>query len=260
MMANDDKKQDEHNKLIIDQFSRQAVPFSKKVPALSNEAFFKLIIDTIGLSKADNVLDIACGPGMLSCAMAQAAGFVTGIDLVPAMLEQARTLQREKKLSNMEWMLGDVSQLPFVASSFSAVVTRFSFHHFLNPPAILKEMVRVAKPGGKLAVVDAFTTSPAHAHLHNLIEKLRDDSHVKALSLEELEAMARQAGLVKLRTAFHRLEIEFEGQLKASFPKPGDDQKIRELVMNDQEGIVSCRKEGNLYLYYPIVIIAGEKV
>jgi len=259
MIHRKDIKQDEHNKLILEQFSKQAIPFSQKVPALSNEAFFKRIIETVGIDRQDTVLDIACGPGMLSCAMAQVAGHLTGIDLVPRMIEQARLLQREKKLSNMDWLIGDVTNLPFADASFSAVVTRFSFHHFLKAPMVLKEMVRVAKSKGKVAVVDVFTTSPAHSRLHNLIEKLRDDSHVKAFSLLELQDMAQAAGLLNLKTQFHSLEIEFEGQLKASFPKPGDADKIRQLVMNDKQGIISVHRGKDIYLVYPIAIIVGEK-
>ena len=252
-------KQDEHNKLIMDQFSKQAVPFSKKVPAHSNEAAFKLIIGTMGINKQDTVLDVACGPGMLTCAVAESAGHVTGVDLVPAMIEQARLLQRKKKLKNLDWQIGDVSRLPFADASFSSVLTRFSFHHFLQAPMVLKEMIRVAKAQGKIGVVDVFTTSPAHSRLHNLLEKLRDDSHVKAFSLAELQGMAKDAGLVQVRIQFYRLEIELEQQLKASFPKPGDADKIRQFVMNDKDGIVSCRRDKDVYLVYPIVIMAGAK-
>ena len=259
-MFDEHDNQEEHNRLILDQFSKQAVPFSKKVPALSNEAFFKLIIDTTGIDPQDTVLDIACGPGMLSAAMAARARHVTGIDLVPAMIKQARLLQQEKGLTNMDWVLGDVSVLPFAQASFSAVVTRFSFHHFLDPLLVLKEMVRVAKPNGKITVVDVFTTSPAHDHLHNLIEKLRDESHVKAFGLSQLQELAQNAGLLNLKTEFFRLEIEFEGQLKASFPKPGDADKIRQLVMDDKDGIVSVRRGKDVYLFYPVAIIVGEKV
>jgi ubiquinone/menaquinone biosynthesis C-methylase UbiE len=254
-----DPKIAEHNKLILDQFTRQAVPFSKKVPAHSNQAAFDLIIKTAGINKKDNVLDIACGPGMLSAAIAQKAGHITGIDLVPSMIKQARLLQREKKLSNMDWKLGDVHKLPFTDGSFSTVVTRFSFHHFLKPPSVLKEMARVVKPKGRVAVVDVFTRSQAHSRLHNLLEKLRDGSHVKALSLVELKKMFKGAGLRKIKTRFYQLEIELERQLSASFPKPGDADRIRRLVGNDKRGIVSVRQGRDVYLTYPIAIIVGEK-
>ncbi len=253
------KEQDKHNKLILSQFSKQAVPFSKKVPAHANQAAFNLIIRTAGINKRDTVLDVACGPGMLSAALAQKARQVTGIDLVPKMLRQARELQRDKKLSNMDWVKGDVARLPFAKASFSAVVTRFSFHHFLKPSIVLQEMVKVATPHGKVVVVDMFTKSQAHSRLLNLLEKLRDDSHVKALSLPELQDMMRRRGLRHLKTRFYRLQIELEKQISASFPKPGDADKIRQLVKDDKKGLASVRRKNTFYLVYPIAIIVGEK-
>jgi len=214
-------KDQKHNKLIMEQFSKQAVPFSKKVPAHSNQTAFKLIINTVSIDKNDIVLDVACGPGMLTTAVAQKASKVTGIDLVPAMIRQSKIAQKKNKLLNMDWKIGDVTKLPFPDGSFSVVLTRFSFHHFLKPQKVLKEMVRVAKPKGKVGVVDVFTKSPTHSKLHNLMEKLRDDSHVKALSLDDLQKLAIEAGFKNIKTKFYDLEIELEQQLSASFPKPG---------------------------------------
>lgn len=55
--------QAKHNKLIMEQFSKQAVSFSQKVPAHSNEMAFKLVLETVGIDENDQVLDVACGPG-----------------------------------------------------------------------------------------------------------------------------------------------------------------------------------------------------
>ncbi len=253
------EEQAKHNKLIMEQFSKQAVPFSQKVPAHSNEMAFKLILETVGIDENDQVLDVACGPGMLTCAVAQKAKCVIGMDLVPAMIEQARLLQQARGLSNLSWKTGDVTQLPFEDAFFSAVMTRFSFHHFLKPEDVLREMVRVAESNGKIGVIDVFSTSEAHADLHDRMETLRDDSHVRVLSLPELKRISKDAGVTSLKSAFYRLEIELEQQLAASFPKPGDVHKIRQLVKNDTEGLISCQREGRYYLVYPIAIIAGRK-
>ena len=86
-----------HNKSIIDQFTKQAVPFSKKVPAHSNELAFKLIINSIGINKKDAVLDVACGTGMLTCAIAQYAGYVIGLDLARQCLNRRTYCKSRKK-------------------------------------------------------------------------------------------------------------------------------------------------------------------
>ncbi|MDE2222259.1 MAG: methyltransferase domain-containing protein [Candidatus Omnitrophica bacterium] len=251
-------QQSQHNKRILKQFSKQAVPFAKKVPAHSNQAAFDRIIKTAGITKKDVVLDVACGPGMMSAAIALKAGHVTGIDLVPQMLKQARLLQQEKGLVNMVFKRGDVYKLPFDDASFSAAVTRLSVHHFLKPLAVIKEMARVTKSKGRVAVIDVYTKSPTHSRLHNLLEKLRDDSHARALSLAELKGLMRKAGVRRIKSAFYRLEIELERQLSASFPKPGDDDRIRRLVSNDKNGLVSVRRRKETFLVYPIAILVGE--
>ena len=224
--------QDEHQRLIVEQFSRQAVPFTE-MPIHSNEEADRLVLESVGIGLDDTVLDIACGPGLITCVIAQVARHVTGIDITPAMIEQARARQQSKGLTNVEWQVGDVLPLPFAAASFSVVFTRYSFHHFLDPKAVLAEMVRVCKPGGKVAVVDVFTTTPEQAAAYDQVEKLRDPSHTRALLLEELTGLFRDAGLSDTKTEFYKLEVELDKLLASSFPNPGDADKIRQIFSED---------------------------
>ena len=257
------KEQNSHDSLIIDQFTKQAVPFANML-AQSNEESTKLLIRMSQLSKSDTVLDVACGPGLLACALAPHAQNVTGIDLVPAMIEKAQKTQQEKSLSNIDWKIGEILPLPFVDSSFSVVVCRYAFHHFLKPEAVLKEMIRVAKPKGKVAVIDVFTSSAAQSDVYDKVEKLKDPSHVRTLPLAELQAMAVRAGLINSKVEFYRIEFGLEDNLKASFPeKKSDIDKIRQAVIadigKDKIGMGACRKGNDVYLSFPIVTIVGEK-
>ena len=76
---------DEHRRLILDQFTRQAVPFSQM-----RDHSPELILAAAAVRPDDTVLDVACGPGLMGCAFAEVARHVTGIDLTPAMIERAR--------------------------------------------------------------------------------------------------------------------------------------------------------------------------
>jgi len=256
-------KYESHNKVIMDQFTRQAIPFAN-VPGHSSEETMKLLMRMTGVNSQDTVLDVACGPGLLACALAPYTKEVTGIDLVPAMIEKAKITQKEKNLANIVWKIGDISPLPFVDSSFSVVVCRYAFHHFLKPEAVLKEMVRVAKPQGKVAVIDVFTSSRAQSDRYDEVEKIKDPSHVKTWPLSELQAMVLSAGLIDPKAEFYRVEIGLEENLKASFPKEeGDIDKVRQAVVadigKDEIGMGACRKGDAVYLNYPIVVIVGEK-
>src|SRR6266550_584952 len=107
-----------HKDLILDQFTRQAVPFST-APSIKDEAALTLIVDWAGAGPDDTVLDVACGPGLLVCAFARVAKHATGVDMTPAMLEQARKIQKEKSLANVSWQPGNVYSLPFLQAQFS---------------------------------------------------------------------------------------------------------------------------------------------
>lgn len=154
-------KADEHQRLILDQFTKQAVPFSQ----MQNHSP-ELLLGASRVGPEDTVLDVACGPGLMSCAFAKLACHVTGIDLTPAMIEQAKVLQHSLGLTNLAWHVGDVLPLPFANSSFSLVFTRYSFHHLIDPKAVLAEMVRVCSPDGRVVVVDVFMSNPAQAEAY----------------------------------------------------------------------------------------------
>src|SRR5262245_22125771 len=238
---------EEQRRLILDQFTRQAVPFSE-LPAHSNDEANRLLVDMSQVGPEDNVLDVACGPGLVACSLAEVARQVTGIDLTPAMIEQARARQRSTGLTNLNWIVGDAVPLPFPDAAFSVVVTRYSLHHFLDPMAVLAEMVRACSSGGRVAVIDVFTSSPEQAEAYDRVEKLRDPSHVRALPLEELTGLCHDAGLRDTRTAFFRLEMELEMLLAASFPKAGDAARIgktfAEDIGVDRLGLGAHREDG----------------
>jgi ubiquinone/menaquinone biosynthesis C-methylase UbiE len=252
---------EEHRRLIREQFTRQAIPFSE-MPAHSNDAANQLLIDLAGIGLEDNVLDVACGPGLVACALAEVAHHVTGLDLTLAMIEQAQAKQRSKGLTNLTWLIGDAVPLPFPSASFSVGVTRFSLHHFLDPKAVLAEMVRVCSPGARVAVIDVFTSSPEQAEAYNRVEKLRDPSHVRALSLEELTGLMHKAGLQSVRTAFYKLDAELEALLARSFPNLGDGDRIRQTFKDDlgvdRLGVGAHLRDGAIYFAFPIVVLVGS--
>jgi ubiquinone/menaquinone biosynthesis C-methylase UbiE len=248
---------DEHRRTILDQFTRQALPFSQM-----RDHAPELILQAAGVRATDSVLDVACGPGLMACALAQVARHVTGIDLTPAMIERARLLQMSKGLTNLAWHIGDVTPLPFAGATFSLVFSRYSFHHFQDPKAVLGEMVRVCAPGGRVVVADVFTSTPQQAAAFNAMEKLRDPSHVRALALHELTALFDEAGLANVRTEFYKHAFELEQVLQGSFPCPGDADRVRRLFESDLDantlGLGACRKDGQIHFAYPIVILVGE--
>jgi SAM-dependent methyltransferase len=252
-----------HQGLILDQFTRQATLFSTAAP-ITNADALQMIVEAAGPEPEDRVLDVACGGGIVVCAFAAHVRQATGIDVTPAMLDQAGALAAEKGLVNVEWRHGDVTALPFDDGSFTIVVTRFAMHHFPDPAAVLREMVRVCAPGGRIVVVDMYASAdPAKAAEFNRLERLRDPSHVRSLSLADLESLFGGAGLPEPQSTFYELRDEVRNLLARSFPEPGDEVKIVELfrasAADDRLGVPVYIEADKIHYAYPVAILAAER-
>jgi len=253
-----DKK---HAELILEQFSKQAIPFSN-IPGHTDEKISNLITSFSGVSQKDIVLDVACGPGLITFPFAKIAQKVTGMDITPEMIERAKALQEKQCIANITWDIGNAYSLPYNDNSFTMVVTRYSFHHLLKPAAALEEMIRVCKPGGRIVVIDVAPPEEKGA-AYDFWETLRDPSHTKALNPVEHIKLFENSGLCNIKAESYLLEIELENQIKSSFPNKGDDDKMRQIIKNDlilnNTGFGAKEKDGSYFLYYPNIICVGQK-
>jgi ubiquinone/menaquinone biosynthesis C-methylase UbiE len=252
-----------HQERILDQFTRQATPFST-ASTITDANALRMIVEAAAPRPGDTVLDVACGGGLVVCAFAPHVAHATGIDMTPAMLDRARQLASEQGIGNVTWDQGDVGHLPYGDETFNIVVTRFSMHHFLDPLAALREMVRVCSPVGRVVVVDMYASDdPAKAAEWNRAEKLRDPSHVRCLTLPELKATFGAASLPEPRTTFYELRDEIRSLLARSFPEPGDDAKIIEMYAasaeDDRLGIPVRRQGERIEYAFRVAILAAEK-
>ena len=251
--------QKEHNEKVIEQFSKQAVPFTQ---IKGHYDSVDTIISMSKVSKDDEVLDIACGTGIVTCTFAKYAKNVIGLDITQDMITQATKLQNEKKLENIKFDLADVETLPFKDSTFDIVFTRYSFHHFLDTKKVFDEMIRVCKPNGKVIVVDVALEN-RYSKAYNYMEKLRDPSHTKALTFKEFDELFSSKYLTSHKKSSYKVDLELENQLKASFPNKGDEEKIREIFKKDIEsntlGMNTYLKEDKINFSYPITIFMANK-
>jgi SAM-dependent methyltransferase len=249
-----------HAARIQDQFSRQAVPFAA-LPAHSSAEGFELLARSAQLGCDDELLDVACGPGLVACELAPRVKSVRGLDVVETMVEQARARAARLGLGNVTFDSGDCTQLPYADDSFSRVVTRYSFHHLLEPALTLREMARVCRPGGTITVCDA---APAREKrdAYNRMEKVRDPSHAAALCPEQLEDLFSAQGLQVESRAQYRLEVALEDSLAASFPAPGGAEKLREMFEKDlgvdEMGVGVSRRGEALWFSFPIMVLSAR--
>jgi ubiquinone/menaquinone biosynthesis C-methylase UbiE len=248
-----------HRALTIDQFTRQAVPFAN-LPG--HATALDLLVQLGRPSPVDHALDVACGPGLVACYLAPHVAHVTGLDLTPEMIHQAGRAQAGHGLTNLTWRVGTADPLPFADGAFSLVLTRYSFHHFQRPGAVLGEMVRVCRPGGRVLIADAVLPADKVA-AYDELEQLRDPSHVHALSRDEFAGLIAASGLEDIRFAEYQVELTLEEQLAASFPVPGGADAIRERMQADvgvdRYGVMARRVGPALHYAIPIAVAVGVK-
>lgn len=193
------------------QYGRQAAGYTSSQGHAAGPDL-RLLLERLPVSGSEEALDVATGTGHAALALATRVAHVTGLDLTPAMLGEARKLAAARGLADRtDWVEGDVHHLPFPDASFDLVTVRRAPHHFADARSALAEMRRVVRPGGLLGFVDQ--VSPAHPGAYALIEtleRLRDPSHVHAYSAAEWETMFRETGWEVLSLEVQSQEHSFE--------------------------------------------------
>jgi ubiquinone/menaquinone biosynthesis C-methylase UbiE len=158
---------------------------------------------------------------LVSCYLAEFVSHVTGVDLTPAMIREAKERAELQGITNTEFTLGDMEHLPYSDRTFDAAISRFAFHHLERPEQALQEMFRVVRPGGKVVVMDAAPTA-AKRDRFDAFQKLRDPSHASALTMEDLVDLGERHSLTPVRVRRLRLRIELESHLTKSLSTPGE--------------------------------------
>jgi ubiquinone/menaquinone biosynthesis C-methylase UbiE len=198
----------DHLKRVADEFSRQAQTFETYAETTDDPSRFQA---ALGEAARGRLLDVACGPGVVTAALAPAAASVVAFDATEQMLEKARSRCAKAGLGNVDFKQGDAESLPFADGQFDGVVTRLAVHHFADPQRAIGEMFRVLRRGGTAVVVDIVSSEdPAETNLQNAIERLRDPSHVRMLPAAELDAAVRRAGFEDVESATWDKDREFE--------------------------------------------------
>ena len=126
---------------------------------IRNEEIIKTILDNGGITAGADVLDVACGTGVLfPDYLAREVGSVTGIDISPEMVKIAAA-----KFPEIPVICGDVEETAF-DRKFDAVMVYNAFPHFPSPAALIAALAKVVKPGGRLSVAHSMSRDKLQQH------------------------------------------------------------------------------------------------
>src|SRR5579875_1201217 len=168
---------------VLERFTRQAEHWAQ----LPVSGDLLGILDRIGVTPNDRVIDVAAGSGILSRALAPRVREVVAVDITPAMLQIAREAAEEGDVRNVRFVEGAAEALPFGEDEFDLAITRFSLHHIAGPQRAVDEMVRVVRKGGRIAIIELVARA-------NALERRRDPSHATTLSWSALRGVVSTAG------------------------------------------------------------------
>ena len=192
------------------EFSKQAEMILKS-ERFNDKKILEDMLNFCNLKGDEVVLDVACGPGIVSTAFAQNVKQVYSLDITDKMVEICNNLV----INNINAVQGSAENLPFEDQKFDIVVNRLAIHHFHDPSKVLKEMKRVLKVDGMIIIADIFSSDDKEkAKLHNSLEYLRDPSHTKMLSLKEFEDLFEENNLEIIKSKTFEQDCDLEQWLK----------------------------------------------
>ena len=198
---------------LREEFTRQAASFGQS-PAMTSAQTLGVLVELVPDESRGRWIDVACGPGVVSRAIAGKVDSVSGIDLTPAMIDEAEKRAREEGVQNVSFAIGDATSLDFPEATFDGAITRLSLHHIPAPGRVVAEMARVVRPGGAVVVGDLAADRDRDATAwREEIERLRDPSHWACLMPERLREMGTAAGLILEVEEIAPVDIDFDDWL-----------------------------------------------
>jgi SAM-dependent methyltransferase len=243
------------------------------------------LVDDAEIGRGDTVLDIATGPGEPALSVAAVVGpegKVVGIDPIPEMVAGARRAADRRGLKNVQFDVAFADHLPFPDDAFDAAISRFGVMFFASPVDGIRELLRVLKPGRKmaLAVWHFAHRNPFHYTLSRIMDRYVEPTPVApdtpdafrfAISgkLAEILAAAGVAAVSErlfqfaieapmLVEDFLTLRCEMSEKLRgkmAGLPQEQAKEVIREML----EAIREYSSERGVSLPAEVLIVSGAK-
>lgn len=199
-----------HHEQVADAFGSTAAAYLTSQTHATG-ADLQTLADSIAATPGATVLDMGCGAGHASFAVAPVAKEVVAYDIAPPMLATVAGAAKDRGLANIRTQQGAAETLPFAAASFDWVISRMSAHHWHDVPLALAEVRRVLKPGGRVLFIDIAGIDHPLLDTHiQAVEVLRDGSHIRDYRADEWLALFDAAGFHATIRERWRIAIDFD--------------------------------------------------
>lgn len=190
---------EEYKKMSVDEFTKAAEKYESKHAGIYEmcKKDYPDILEELENETFSDLLDAGCGPAPMISLLAEKYpdGHYTGLDLTPAMIEQAK----KKNIPNAVFVVGDCENFPFDENSFDAIICSNCFHHYPNQQAFFDSVKRCLRPGGRLILRDVTSENKFLLWFMDKIElpiaNLCGHGDVKITTLDTVKKCCKNAGL-----------------------------------------------------------------
>ncbi|MDR6240708.1 methyltransferase domain-containing protein [Aureibacter tunicatorum] len=246
-----------HISAIKEEFGKKAEYLSNH-PHYANETNMDNILSLVDYDRADesSLLDLACGPGILTAPLAKKFSKVSALDITEEMLQEAKTYCESMQLTNIDYLKANAEQIPLENESVDTIINRLSMHLFGDKVRVLKEAQRVLSKGGTLIIADYLSPSDAkEANSINSIEQLKYASDVDILNKEQYQQLFSQLKELRCEEEIYWTETRI---ISNSMDLTNDPVKgpalfqlitvlaqsggLKNIIWNDEQGLIEIKQ------------------
>ena len=195
------------DKHVVKHFDRAAGTYDRSITVRHYQSrTLTLILERMPIKSGMRVLELGCGTGTGTLAVAarlNGTGKVTGLDVSPKMLEQARMKLSQTGPSNVKFLLASAHDLDY-HTTFDVVFSTNSFHHFSDKDDIFRRVWRALKPNGCFLVQD-FCSDFLLMQTVDLLGKLGERAHVGTTTSRQLQRLYRNSGFAEVEVTALKL-------------------------------------------------------
>lgn len=228
---------------VTAEFGRAAEGFDRRTKGRFDDLG---VLELARPDPAGTVLEVGVGTGNFLGLFEGVAARLVGVDLTPEMLVRAQTAH-----PGMLLVRADGARLPLESDSVDLVVSAQTLHHVAEPIALLREMVRVMMPGGRLLIVDQVAQEKFEAAITmNQLEVVRDPSHAASRPPSALRTMVRAVGLEPAAERIVEIDERFsEWMMPGEFPQERIEAVRAFIARRGHETGMGWRHDGSEWVF-----------
>jgi ubiquinone/menaquinone biosynthesis C-methylase UbiE/glutathione S-transferase len=247
-----------------EQFNERADPYGKTHILADVKDVEKALAD-LKFRPATLALDVATGNGHTAIYLAEKGFQVTACDISTAMMEQAKKLAGEKKVT-IDFREHPAEKLPYGDNTFGLVTCRVAAHRFSSPETFVRETARVMKTYGYFVLIDG-TVPDDHVEAHewmDTVERLRDPSHVRFISPNVWRKWCVNAGLTVVKAQVESFkQPDLNWYFNVANTPPENRKKVLEMLAKAPAAVRELFKIGQedgkiIWYWRRLMLVAGK--